>query len=100
MGMILKSRFGATEPPSSKRSLAPLNRCTTSEILRIPPFDPCFCFLQNVSLWNTSHTGNLNGVQTQPACSSGKDEPPPRKRMLYPLLCSISWGYLAGWFVV
>ena len=47
-----------------------------------------------------TYSGNLNGVQTQPASSSGKDEPPPRKRMLYPLQCSISWGYLAGWFVV
>ena len=26
-----------------------------------------------------TYSGNLNGVQTQPASSSGKDEPPPKK---------------------
>ena len=93
VGMILKSRFGTTEPPSSKKSLALASYGSHRWSMFLFPS-------KRELMEHITYSGNLNGVQTQPASSSGKDEPPPRKRMLYPLLCSISWGYLAGWFVV
>lgn len=93
VGMILKSRFGATEPPPSKKSLALESYGSHRWSMFLFPS-------KRELMEHITYSGNLNGVQTQPASSSGKDEPPPRKRMLYPLQCSISWGYLAGWFVV
>ena len=72
VGMILKSRFGATEPPLSKKSLAVESYGSHRWSMFLFPS-------KRELMEHITYSGNLNGVQTQPASSSGKDEPPPKK---------------------